>query len=462
MAAITQFFQRLSIKWRLTYLFTAGMTLFLLFLIIFVYWSTASLVTLREEHLLQQKAKAIASDLQTELTEESFLHADYLRKLLTNYSNKHQAIVLLDSQDNPLASVIGTGWDVDPLKATENLMITEKPVIPFGFRPPMYIRVIESNKQLEPYLRILLLILTFASIGTLLVSILGGFFLSKLGLQPLNRLIYQIRHIHPSQISTRLPTKNVAAEIHDLVIDFNSMLDRVESALKRQRQFIADASHEFRTPLAIIEGYVRLLKRWGKDKPEIRDEALTAMQYECQRLFHLIDDMLALAKSRHATTAADGGREEQSLVPLLEEVKHAWTTLFPKHLTLTVQWSEPLRLTMEKSKIRRLIDILLDNARKYTEAGTVTLNAYAEKGWVHIEVTDTGIGIPKEEVKNVFQRFYRIEKSRNRDKGGSGLGLSIAQSIVEEYSGTIKIRQADEGGTIVHVALPSVQPREDE
>lgn len=444
---------RLSLKWRLTLLFVAGMIVLLLILTVFIYWSTSELVYIHEQHLLDQKAVAIAADLKTQLTEEKFLDTNYVKQLLTNYAAKQQAIILLDHEKKRLASVVGPDWLTDPLADHPEQLLAEAPIL-LGSHPPLTILVKQENEFLNPYMHILLLILTIASIVALIFSSFGGYFLAMVGLSPLSRLITHIREIRPSQLSTRLPSYGTAEEIHDLVKAFNSLLDRVEAAMKRQQEFIADASHEFRTPLAILDGYVRLLHRWGKENQSIRDEALIAMEHECSRLFHLIEDMLSLSKFQHDAQLVEGEKKMQSLVPLLEEVRNVWTSTFPNHLTLTVNWTKPLVIAMEKAKIRQLLDILLDNARKYTEKGGVTLTAASEGNWVHLMVEDTGIGIPEEEIENVFERFYRVEKSRNRHRGGSGLGLPIAKSIVQEYGGRISIRSIASGGTIVHVELP--------
>lgn len=446
---------RLSLKWRLTLLFVAGMMVLLMILTVFIYWSTSKLVYLHEQHLLDQKAVAIAADLKTQLTEDKYLDADYVKQLLTNYATKQQAIILLDDNGKRLASVVGPDWVTDPLKGRPEQLVSEAPISFDGTHPPLTIRVKQENELLNPYLHILLLMLGAASIVTLIISSFGGYFLARVGLSPLSRLITDIRGIYPSKLSTRLQSYSTAAdEIHDLVKAFNALLGRVEEAMRKQQQFVADASHEFRTPLAILDGYVRLLHRWGKENQAIRDEALIAMDHECSRLFHLIEDMLSLAKFQHEADVGEDEKKMQSLVPLLKEIRNVWTSTFPKHLRLSVKWKEPLEMAMEKPKIRQLLDILLDNARKYTETGEVVVSATSKRGWIHLMVEDTGVGIPEDEQENVFERFYRVDKSRNRHRGGSGLGLPIAKSIVEEYGGRIWIRRSASGGTIVHVDLP--------
>lgn len=456
--AFYRFILRLSLKWRLTLLFTSGMAALLVILSIFVYLGTSRVVYQHEQRLLQQKTKAIAADLTTEIVEESSLTKEYLTRLLNNYSDINLAILLLDSHGNKLASVVGSGWKNDPWESGESMLVARQEVHFSATSAPFLIELMQRTEPLQGFFRVLLLTLSLGSLAALAFAGFGGYILTRLGLKPLNRVIVHIREMNAARLSARLPTYDVAYELRELVTAFNSLLDQVEETLKHQQQFVADASHELRTPLAIINGYIRLLQRWGKDKPEVREEAIVAIQQECKRLFRLIEDLLSLAKMQRASFALEQ-QEMQSLVPLLKEVKHAWASLFPQSIELIVTWEEPLMLFMDRGRIRQLLDILLDNARKYTEKGYVSVFAHTEGDHVHIHVKDTGIGIPQEELPHIFRRFYRVEKSRNRDKGGSGLGLAIAQSIVKAHHGTITIQRAPSGGTHVYIRLPNQSGR---
>lgn len=415
-----------------------------------------------EQRLLQQKAKAIGADLSTEIVEESYLNPDYLTRLLTNYTDSNQAILLLDINGTKLASVTGAGWEQNPWSADEADAIIYRTKIHLPVTASdIWLLIAERKEPLDSFIRILFINLFLASFGALLLSGFGGYAMTKLGLKPLDRLVVHIRDMNAHQLSARMSDSHVAAELGELVSAFNSLLDRVEESMKRQQQFVADASHELKTPLTIIDGYVRLLQRWGKHTSEVREEALAAIQQECGRLSRLIQDLLILAKVQRAPFAIQN-IEIQSLVPVLQEVKQAWGSVFPHHIELTVQWREPLLVAIDRERIRQLLDILLDNAKKYTEKGSVSVYAYTERDVVCIDVEDTGIGIPQEELPHVFDRFYRVDKARGRSNGGSGLGLAIAQSIVQLHRGHISIKRTVTGGTKVHVTLPSAQLNEQE
>ncbi|QRG65571.1 sensor histidine kinase [Brevibacillus choshinensis] len=444
--------RRHSLKSRLTLLFSSGMLVLVLFLSIFIFFSTSNLVYQHEQKLLNQKATAIASDLETEINEEASLRVTYLTRLLTNYADVNQFIILTDQSGKQLASIQGANWNKEPQDFYERTLVARESVqLPFDSEL-LFVQITTTTEALEWYFSILLTIILLSSFFTLLLSGIGGYLLSKWGLKPLDQLIQQIHSIFPKQLTQRIHHHHVESEINELINAFNLLLDRMEEALVSQQQFVTDASHELRTPLAIIEGYVHLLQRWGKNKPEVREEALAALSQECKRLFKLIDDLLSLAKLQDASYLGSA-KVVQPLTPLLLEVKQAWLPIFPDQIKLSFEWEESLSLLMDRERIRQLLDILLDNARKYTDEGQVRVRAYRDGRWVHIHVEDTGIGILEKEIPHLFKRFYRVDKSRTRKRGGNGIGLAIAQAIVEDHDGSITVIPSSQQGLCVQVLL---------
>ncbi|MFS0553769.1 sensor histidine kinase [Brevibacillus sp. 179-C9.3 HS] len=444
--------RKYSLKWRLTLFFSSGMLVLLLFLSIFIFFSTSNLVHQHEQKLLNQKATAIAADIKTEITEEAALKVTYLTRLLTNYADINQFIFITDQKGNQIASIQGANWNREPKDFYERTLLAKEPVqLPFTSEL-LFVQISTSTEALEWYFSILLTILFFSSFFTLLLSGIGGYWLSNWGLKPLDHLIAQIHSIFPQRLSQRIHHHHMETEIYELIHAFNLLLDRMEESMVSQQRFVTDASHELRTPLSIIEGYVSLLQRWGQNKPEVREEALVAIQQECKRLFKLIDDLLSLAKLQDISQPGSS-KVIQPLTPLLLEVKRAWVPIYPKQIKLSFEWEEALFLLMDRERIRQLLDILLDNARKYTDEGHVTVRAYSDENTVHIVVEDTGIGIQEKEIPHLFKRFYRVDKSRTRKRGGSGIGLSIAQAIVADHEGSITITPSPKRGLIVHVLL---------
>jgi two-component system sensor histidine kinase ArlS len=458
----------LSLTARLSLLFTGGMVFFLLILNLFVYLTTMQLVYRHEHQLLQSKVAVMIDELNEEMGSQPSISKVRLEKILHKFTNEYQAVSLIDSHGRVLAASKGRNWKEESVQNDRKIFIpnsyfvTEKSALrdvrtiagPHG-SSPLTVEVVEDTEPLNHFIRLLLLILGTASIGAILISGIGGYFLTRLGLWPLNRLIDALSRMEASQLSFRLVsrTETEAKEITTLTDTFNQLLTRIETVVARQRQFISDASHELRTPLTIIDGYIRLLNRWGKDDETVREEAVQAMQQESKRLFSLLNDLLTLAKAEETPISVEN-LEAHDLSLLLQEVKHAWVSAIPSHLSLICSWESPLILRMDREKIRRLIDILVDNACKYTDEGEIRLNAWKEGNNIHIAVEDTGIGIEEKELPHVFERFYRVDKSRSRQRGGSGLGLSIAKSIVDMHRGVVNIERMNEGGTRVHVVLP--------
>lgn len=229
---------------------------------------------------------------------------------------------------------------------------------------------------------------------------------------------------------------------------------RLRSMIEVQKRFVSDASHELRAPLTAIQGNIELLKKYPRMPAEDKQEALDEAQREAQRLGRLVSDLLALARS-------DAGAQLRlGMVRLKPLVMQSWSEAHHliKGQHLILQEVEDFEMEGNADRLKQLLIILLDNAIKYTpDDGKVTLSLTCENGHALLKVQDTGIGISKEDLPRVFDRFYRADPSRTRDQedpGGSGLGLSIAQWIVEQHKGQIRLDSELGKGTRVTVQLP--------
>jgi signal transduction histidine kinase len=230
------------------------------------------------------------------------------------------------------------------------------------------------------------------------------------------------------------------------------MLKRLEESKRKQIRFVDDASHELRTPIAVIQGYVNMLDRWGKDDPKVMEESITAIKDETVHMKTLIDQLLFLARGdmeRHVIHKMPLDANE-----LLEEVAEESRMIDASHEYLfeTDGTSHPIHA--DPAMIKQVLRILTDNAAKYTPSGgTVKFRAYEKNARVCMEVSDTGIGISTDELPRIFDRFYRGQNLRGESSGGSGLGLSIAKWIVDEHSGEISAISSEGIGTRMTVSL---------
>ena len=244
-----------------------------------------------------------------------------------------------------------------------------------------------------------------------------------------------IDHISPTE-SARLHTGD--PDLEGLENAVNDLLDRMQAAYSQQSRFVSDASHELRTPIAVLKGYADLLERWGKHDPQVRDEAIAAIRQEAERMNRLVEQLLFLARG-------DSGRnplqlQELNLSELVEEVWEESRMIDGDHQWI-LQAKEPVRCTGDRDMLKQALRILSDNAAKYTPAGkNITLLAYwDEKNRPCMAVRDEGMGMKPEDAAHIFDRFYRSDPARSRQSGGAGLGLAIAEWIVTQHGGHMEV-----------------------
>ncbi len=232
----------------------------------------------------------------------------------------------------------------------------------------------------------------------------------------------------------------------------NDLISRMHDAYRQQAQFVSDASHELRTPIAVIQGYVKMLDRWGKDDETVLDESIAAIKTETEHMKTLVEQLLFLARG-------DSGRQQMNpepmdLAALAAEVLGEYKMIDESH-----EWRQgalgSAPVSADPALIKQVARVLVDNAVRYTPAGgSIRLSAGSEKGEAWLEIQDGGIGIDEADVPRIFDRFFRADPARNRASGGTGLGLSIARWIVERHGGRFEVVSRPELGTRIRVYLP--------
>ena len=255
----------------------------------------------------------------------------------------------------------------------------------------------------------------------------------------------------------RLEKLTTGDELQRLSDTLNQMLARIEGAFLRVTQFTADASHELRTPISLIRTEAEIVLRKSRGEAEYR-EALRHILLEAERTSSLVEELLSLAR-------ADSGRENLHLSSLdlraaIVETAREWRQLVEaRGLQFTEEFADcELPVLADRSAVQRLLAILLDNAVKYTPApGTVELRLEAQTGNAVISVRDSGVGISVEDQGKIFERFYRVDKARSRELGGAGIGLAIADWIVQQHRGSLTVQSSIGTGSTFFVELP-LQP----
>jgi signal transduction histidine kinase len=232
----------------------------------------------------------------------------------------------------------------------------------------------------------------------------------------------------------------------------NNLIVRMHNGYRQQVRFVDDASHELRTPIAVIAGYADMLDRWGKTDPQVLDESIRAIQTETEHMKTLVEQLLFLARG-------DAGR--QSLTPVkldLAVLAHeVWeeSTMIDSDHRYVLDADTPVFVLADEALLKQAVRILVENAKKYSPQGTsITLRAYREARDACIEVQDNGIGVSQTDAQQMFDRFYRADSARNSQTGGSGLGLSIARWIVAKHRGRFHVTSYEGIGSRITILLP--------
>lgn len=291
----------------------------------------------------------------------------------------------------------------------------------------------------------------------LLVAAAVGYWMSRRALAPVDALVRTARDIGGTNLSSRLQKLETGDELQRLSDTLNEMLGRIETAFLRVTQFTADASHELRTPVSLIRTEAELALRRSRGEEEYK-ESLRHILLEAERTTSLIEQLLALAR-------ADSGRETLHVQPvdmrqMMRSVIDGWQQVSAmRNLQFTSSVHEQSTFVMgDETLLRRLADILMDNAFKYTPSpGSVRLSLQQCDGSAVIKVQDSGVGIAQEDQRKIFERFYRVDKARNRDHGGTGLGLAIAQWIVVQHGGSITVESRPGEGATFIVEFPLIE-----
>lgn len=316
----------------------------------------------------------------------------------------------------------------------------------------IYIQITDDLAKEYLSLVILFVVLISITVVFIIIILILGSSASKKMLRPIDSMTKTVKNITINALDTRLDISGSQDELKDLAETFNSMLDRIQQAYELQNQFVSDASHELRTPISVIQGYTNLLDRWGKEDKEVLEESITAIKTEAENMKDLIEKLLFLARGDKNTQKVE--KENFYINELIDEIVKETKLIDSSHV-ITSDINEAIMINADRKLIKEALRIFVDNSVKYTpDAGRITLNCLSQKTQTVITIEDTGAGISKEDLPNIFNRFYRADKSRTKETGGTGLGLAIAKWIVLKHKGTIEVQSKLNVGTKITVLLP--------
>lgn len=317
------------------------------------------------------------------------------------------------------------------------------------------------GEELETLNKLLVIFGISIPLGVLML-IGGGWFLAGQALKPVDLITRSAQRITAENLSQRLEVLNPDDEIGRLAETFNSTLARLEASFIRTRRFLADISHELRTPLTIIRGEAEVGLKWAKEPEEFK-EILQSNLDEAKRMSDIVESLLELSR------AEEGGVHLQMQeIELGEFLQGLIAELNQQHRIL----DHESRISLEsygscwvmgdERRLRQVFLNLLNNALKYSADGSfIRVELVAEAGRVKVSVIDRGTGIPPEDQEHIFERFYRVDKARNRNDGGTGLGLSLVRSLAEAHGGKVHLESYFGQGSTFTVDLPAVSPPSD-
>jgi two-component system OmpR family sensor kinase len=351
-------------------------------------------------------------------------------------------------------------WTVDARGGGSDFRVRAEPM-PSGGTLLIALPLEESRRTLHQ----LFLIELFVTGAALVAALIAGGWLVRIGLRPLRDIEATASNIAGGDLSLRVPQDD-RTEVGRLGSSLNIMLRHIEDAFARRaqseeqlRQFVADASHELRTPVSAVSAYAELFERGANQRPGDLERVMRGIRVETSRMTTLIDDLLLLAR-------LDEGRplrqDRIELLPVLEDSVDTALAVGPEW-PVALEEGEPVTVIGDSMALRQVIDNLLANVRTHTPAGTsATVSTRVEtpgaRREVVIEVADSGPGLSPEHAERVFERFYRVDTSRSRSRGGTGLGLAVVAALVAVHGGRVEVAETPGGGATFRVRLPLAPP----
>lgn len=412
-----------------------------------------------ERDLLKDRYKEVISlskNVNSGISENAF--NEYLQKLSKGENDEYIRIYSLDriyyESQSEIWEDIGTNYvnqDVEMKSKFLNFNLYIVLIAPLEIDNYQYtVQIIRESDMLNEFIESSLPTLIFTLILGLVLSAIGAMYVSKKFINKLRRLIATMNEIKENGINKRAEISELKDEVN---IVFNSMMDELEEAFDEQSRFVADASHEFKTPLTALHGHLSMIKRWGKNDKDRLEKSLDICLNEVERLKKIVNDMLLLSKAE---------KEEVDLNKLDEiypkmvvyEVIEQYRVLNP-NVKYIVNIEENIKMKIAPNDLKQLLIIFIDNSIKYNDKENIEIeiSLLKENSKIRLEVKDNGIGIPKDEIKNVMKRLYKVDKSRVNNNS-FWIGLSIANKVVNNYKANINIQSEINKYTKIMISFP--------
>lgn len=295
----------------------------------------------------------------------------------------------------------------------------------------------------------------------LIFSAVIGWLLTNSFVKPTTTLTSAMESIQDNlESDVRLDEGTKNNEFSKLARTYNEMVDLMQANIRNQTEFVEDVSHELRTPVAVVEGHLQMLNRWGKDDPQILEESIEASLQETKRMKVLVQEMLDLSRAQEIDIHFKN--EKTNIVELLTQLVTNFKMLYPDFsFIIDNDIKDEVYVNMYRNHLEQVFVNILDNAVKYsTDRKEVHISLGIQQNQVDVAVQDFGSGLTEKDLDKIFNRFYRVDKARSREKGGTGLGLPIVKELVERYGGKVSVDSMLDHGSVFRVHIPIIDKDE--
>jgi signal transduction histidine kinase len=456
---------KFSITFKITSIYTLIFTFIYLIISIIILGGFSLYIGTNVENNMQKNFQLIAYNLKqnSELPKENILEISQVENISIDLFDMNNKLIYSTEGNNKNIIFYNKSISSRLEKLNENYKLLTSngsaPWLILNNTSKWYGEDVQIQIRYNLYRELLkIIVLFFALIITniifVIITIRIGSKASKKMLKPVETMTFTVKNITVNALNTRLDISGAQDELKELAITFNNMLNRIQRSYEEQKQFVSDASHELRTPISVIQGYANLLSRWGKDDRAVLEESIDAIKTESENMKLLIENLLFLARG-------DNDREKIEMTnfqlnELIDEVIKE-TILIDKGHEIINDRNDNVIINADRKLLKQALRVFIDNSIKYTPVkGKIIIDSLSQNtSEIMISIQDTGIGIPKEDLPNIFNRFYRADKSRTKETGGTGLGLAIAKWIILKHRGTINVKSKVNEGTTVCVFLPS-------
>ncbi len=464
-----------SIRARLITLYVVTLTLIFICFAGYTYWGFKQYLIRSLQQTLTRRAHQIASTILVDIPQkgEGYVgneiqarYAPELNERIIRITDQSGRIVYASRNADvlskpPSVSFDGANTETLPVHREETLQAKEDfQVASIGYRLDNGARYIvevgTSENEIFSALNGLLLTLSIGFPVFIGLTSVGAYLLLGRALRPVDEIVRSAERITLQNLSQRLPVPETGDEVERLSLALNRMIQRLDEAFQVASRFTADASHELRTPLTIMRGELEALLKEGIANEDQTSQVESVLE-ESERLTQIVEGLLLMSR-------LEAGESQTSKDPIDFATLVSTTTeqLSPlaedKSISLDCETGRDVMVEANEIRLKQVVVNLLDNAIKYTpEGGKITVRVTGEPSWAILEVCDNGIGISKEALPHVFERFYRSEQIQARKARGTGLGLSMVQSIVDAHAGKVEVESRENEGATFRIHLPRLQ-----